>query len=115
MESVEKKDFYKRREQAKYELDEQLEFYDKYISKSAVRIYMSDHGAEWEPSARCHVMLNIYEEGRKAESIKEMFSLIDFSLIMKAVLNKEEIYKEKSYRKYVDIQDFPWYRSSYPT
>ena len=94
---------------ARRELDEQLAFYDSFISKDVIRIYMSDHG-QVQPNVY-HILLGIHYKELKPRRIEGMFSLLDFGTVVRQLVSSEgrEIKEQKFLREYVEIGNFDWY------
>lgn len=100
----------RRREDAKKEMDQQLEFYDCFLPESAVRIYLSDHGYFTdELMERVHVLLNIFDIQKKEKKINSMFSFLDFNKLLIDVLKNVSIEGEKYEREFIEIQDVDFY------
>ena len=55
------------------EVDEQLEWYDKFLNDKIFRIYMSDHGQQNTLINRHHIILSVYHNGIVPRKIKGLF------------------------------------------
>lgn len=97
----------KRHRLAKEEVDEQLAFYDTFINRDVYRIYMSDHGKE--AVYKYHILFNIYHRTLVPRRIKELFSLLDFGIILKQLITNNNIEEKAFYREYVEIGNCDWY------
>lgn len=92
---------------AKEEVDEQLAFYDNFMSEAAYRIYMSDHGKE--AVYKYHILFNIYHKTLTSRRVKELFSLLDFGIVLKQLIINNHIEEKAFYREYVEIGNCDWY------
>lgn len=72
-------------------INNQLEFYEKLYKKNAIVIYMSDHGRVGNSPMdenKTHVILSVNHETIPHEVIKNMFSLVKFSDMIKILLSE---------------------------
>lgn len=90
------------------EIDEQLKFYDEFLSEESYRIYMSDHG-QHDFRTRYQVIFSIYNKNLGIKKIKSLFSLLDFSKVLEQILEKKSIDENLIKREYAEIQDIDWY------
>lgn len=90
---------------ARLKVDEQLEFYDSFISKDVRRIFMSDHGQAdvVQLYKGYHVLFNIYSNGLRPRKIKDFFTLLDFDKVLRQILVGNEIREAEFTREYVEI------------
>lgn len=93
---------------ARQEIDEQLSFYENYISDSAFRIYMSDHGGHRDIT-RFHIHFNIYHNTLMPRRVEGMFSLLDFGKVLAQIILEGNIKEEYLVRDYVPIGGLDWY------
>ena len=92
-------------------IDEQLEFYDKFLNDKSYRIYMSDHGkgALFE---KYHIILSLYHKKIVNKRINELYSIIDFEKLIKQILVNCNIDERELKREYVHIQNLDKYNYS---
>ncbi len=93
---------------AKQEIDEQLSFYETYISDSAFRIYMSDHGGHRDIT-RFHILFNIYHKALTPRKVEGMFSLLNFGTVLKQIITDGNIKEEDLVGEYAAIGGLDWY------
>lgn len=92
-------------------INEQLEFYERLYGKKAVKIYMSDHGRVGNSPMnenKIHIMLSVCGNGIKPESIKEMFSLVQFPYLVKKLICRESDWNTLT-GEYVLIENYDAY------
>lgn len=94
---------------ARQELDEQLAFYDTFVDKNMLHIYMSDHGNTGV--RRHHVLFNIYSKKLQAKKISDFFSFTDFGTVLKQIIMHGVIKDDEFVKKYVEIGRFDRYSS----
>ena len=101
------------REFAKQELDDQLEFYDSFIPKETVRIYMSDHGVINVEGMieRHHIIFSIWKKDILSKEINYFISTKDIGKIVENIINNSDLLKNINIKSYVKIQDVPRYNS----
>lgn len=92
---------------SRMEIDEQLAFFDSFVSQNAFRIYMSDHGRM--EIDRYHIIFSIYHKEWKPRRIEGMFSILDFSTVLKQMIVNDEINEAEFIREYVAIGNMDWY------
>lgn len=97
----------KRHRLAKEEVDEQLAFYDAFVNRDVYRIYMSDHGKE--AVYKYHTLFNVYHRTLAPRKINELFSLLDFGVVLKQIVTNGDIEEKAFYREYVEIGNCDWY------
>ncbi len=91
-----------RRLHAVTECDQQIEFYFDFLQEETC-IFFNDHGGDyWWP--RQHIMFAIHDKSYAPRCVDGLCSNIDFSKIMKSILEKKEICEEELVHEYVDIQ-----------
>lgn len=92
---------------AKREMDEQIAFYDDFINQKNFRIYMSDHGRE--SLHKFHVHFSIYQEELHPRKVNEMFSLLDFNVLLEQIVKNKNIEEDKITKEYVEIGNLDKY------
>lgn len=94
-------------------LDEQLTFYDPFVNKNVMRIFMSDHGQAdvIQLYEGYHIFFNVYKKGWQSGKIKGFFSLLDFGTVLKQLIMDGEIREEEFAREYVEIGRMDRYSS----
>jgi hypothetical protein len=65
--------------------DEQLSFYSSFFPKQVKRIYFSDHGTT--RLGRIHTILTMQWEGCPSYTVSGLFSYINFSKLLKEIIN----------------------------
>ncbi len=94
---------------ARVEIDEQLSFYESFINNNAFRIYMSDHGNGILIQKYVHVLFNVRHKALQPRKIKSMYSVLDFSTILKQIIVDGSIKEEEFSREYVEIGNMDRY------
>lgn len=99
---------------SRYEIDRQLDFYNAITGENPFRIYMSDHGRKQDTihdkgKLRFHMLFNIYHQNLQPKRITGLFSILDFGMIIKQIIEKEEINEIEFNRDYVEIGQLDWY------
>lgn len=92
------------------ELDEQLKYYDTFLGEKEYRIYMSDHGSR-DFLESIHVHFNIFGTKLKAEKVKEMFSLLNFSEVLKQLIIQKTIISKELVCDFVEFQKIDYYNA----
>lgn len=87
---------------ARQETDKLLAFYDTFINQDAFRIYMSDHGKNPQGN-RFHALFNVYHRTIKPRKIEGMFSLLDFSIVLRQIVTDSTIRESEFIKEYVEI------------
>ena len=94
----------------KKELDEQLQFYNSFLGKDSIRIFMSDHGRNAADFLeRHHIHLDIYHTGYTPQKIDGMFSILDFYPLVRDVIWDRKFNWEALLRNYVPIENLDRY------
>ncbi len=78
-------------------IDEQLSFYSEFYGKNATKIYMSDHGRITNSimrESRVHTIFIIDYPKVESETIKGLFSLIDFDKVIEFCINGNRNFQE---------------------
>lgn len=84
------------------ETDKLLAFYDRFKNENAYYIYMSDHGKD--PAAkRHHALFNVYHRDLHPKKIKEIFSTLDFGVVLKQMIKEGRIKEREFVREYAEI------------
>lgn len=94
---------------ARLEIDEQLAFYDSFVSENAFRIYMSDHGDGTMLQRRIQVLFSICHKTLEPGVIKGLFSLLDFGPVLKKMLIEKKVEENDFSREYVEIGNLDLY------
>ena len=94
------KDNYKN---GRLKMDEQMQFYLPMINKTAIKIFMSDHG-QWSNIKNTHVNLVVTQREIKHRVISGMFSLVDFYKLMKQLIEIHHIDEQELTHEYVKLQ-----------
>lgn len=92
-------------------IDNRLAFYESFYGKNAVKIYMSDHGRVGNlpfNEKKIHVFFSISGNSIHGRKIKEMFSLVSFPKVIRAVINDSDDW-EKLTDEYVLIENLDGY------
>lgn len=90
-------------------VDEQLEFYLKYLNAAETHVLMSDHGDGFNWGERIHPFMVIMGSGYEKRHIKSLYSHLDFPQLIHKILKREEIGEFIPKREYVEIQNLDWY------
>ena len=96
-------------------LNEQLEFYSRFLPDDMTKIYMSDHGDvfsvdTWKfTEERVHPFFLIESEKVPAKKVSGIFSYVNFKWIVKCLLNNQEKYLLQATTKYALIEDVDKY------
>ncbi len=88
---------------ARNDLDTQLSYYDSFVNESTARIYMSDHGRT-SPKYYFQPFLMVWRKRWTERHIYDIFSYLDFSEIIKQVVEGEEINIENYKREWAPIE-----------
>lgn len=90
---------------ARLKLDEQFKFYNSFINRDTTRIFMSDHGQTdvVQLYEGYHVLFSVYKSTWKPGKVKDFFSLLDFSKVLRQIIENSEVKKEELTREYVEI------------
>lgn len=91
-------------------VDALLSFYDSFWPADAVKVFFSDHGRNVRLS-RFHTFFLLVGREYRPRKVDEMFSYLDFSKLMIAVLRRVSEPWQGLGREYVEIQDLPMYNS----
>ncbi|MBD5449612.1 MAG: LTA synthase family protein [Lachnospiraceae bacterium] len=92
-------------------IDNQLEFYDGFLGRSAIKIYMSDHGRITNSimrESRVHIIFIVDYAEIKNEKIEGIFSLIDFNKVIECCLDKEKDFHQLE-REYALVEALDFY------
>ena len=99
-----------RQKQVRLEIDELLAFYESFISKESVRIYMSDHGKKYGAIHEdFHVVFSIYKRSLEPRRVQGLFSLLDFGTVLKQIIMEENIKEEDFVREYIEVGNMDRY------
>lgn len=85
------------------ELDQQMEYYMGFLGEETTRIFMSDHG---QPNVReqFHTYFIINSKMISHRSAEELFSYVDFSKLLRHILDGGTLEKPLFDRKYAEVQ-----------
>lgn len=92
-------------------VDNLLSFYSEYYGKNSIKIYMSDHGRITNSimrESRVHTIFIVNCPGVKGETIKGLFSLIDFNQVIECCLKKNFKFQELV-RDYIFVEALDYY------
>jgi len=92
--------------------DAQLAWYTQTFGENAIRIYMSDHGADW-CWTRWHCFFGAVGKGIAAEECQSLVSYQDFAEIIRQLIEERRIDEPKLARTHVDVEDVDFYHPRY--
>lgn len=99
-----------RQRQVRMEIDEQLAFYESFLGKETVRIYMSDHGKKYGAIHEdFHVIFSIYDKALKPRRVQGLFSLLDFGTVLRQIILEGDIKERDFVREYVEVGNMDRY------
>lgn len=94
---------------ARREVDEQLAFYDSFISNDAFRIYMSDHGTGISVQNYVHILFNVRHRMLQPRKVTCMYSILDFNKVLEQIIVDGDIKEQELSREYVEIGNMDRY------
>lgn len=94
---------------ARLQMDKQLEYYAELLPSESMIIYMSDHGLESNLLERVHTNLIITGRKIKSRNIENMFSYVKFSDMILQLLQKENVTEEELTDDYVRLEYMDFY------
>lgn len=89
-------------------LDNEIEYYESLLPKSAMKIFFSDHGHLPFLNEREHIFMGIISADIPSRVIHRMYSTLDFKDIFEMALEKNYA-MDRFDHEYVEFQDFPVY------
>lgn len=98
----------RRRDLALEELDAQLKFYNDFLGENIIQIIMSDHGHSPFREG-FHVYMSVNAKKFQPRTIKEMFTYTDFHILLRQIIERNDINEAEFARDYVEIQQVDWY------
>lgn len=96
-------------------IDKQFAFYDQFLGKQSIKIYMSDHGRITNSimrESRVHTIFIVDYPDVEHEKIEGLTSLIDFSKLISICLSREKDFKQVE-REYVFVEALDYYNFSW--
>lgn len=90
------------------ELDEQMEYYMKFLGEETTAIFMSDHGQACMRE-KFHTNFVVVRKDFRRRAAKELFSYVDFQKLLHEILEGNRLEKPIFDREYAEVQMLDFY------